>query len=568
MKPENLLKRLLVKYLRVVVLVNLLAVVETLARLGIPLAVRELLDRGLRPHEVAGAFRFALAATSLVLVSSAALFLREYFAQRAGQCSLSDIRATIFGRLLCLPQAELDGRDSSSIISHITNDVSSMENFFTLGLSRFLVCCITLAGCVSLIFFVDSAMGACLFLGLSLTYCALFAINRKAKLFSRLSLDKAGSLLRVVQETLRTAPLIKACRLEPEFRDRFGEVNLGYLGLRVSRSLYNAMLVPAIGSLYWLSIVAVMLVGAFNKGVTIGDTIAIFGYSVILNDALATLGGIGSQYNSAAGGWSRISEFLSTPAAADAGRINKAGFDDCLVFSGVSFGYPGRGKVLENLNLRISRGEKVGLFGKNGCGKSTVLKLLLRFYDDFQGTISVDGIDVRDVSAADYLSLFSIAFQFPIVTSGSIMENISLGNPGLQRRDVERVLGATGLKRLADRLPGGLDQDLGEAGVKLSGGEKQKIGLARALLRNSDILVLDEATAHFDREDEAAFFQDAILRAGGRTTIVVSHNVNLLRSLDRIVWIDGGEVRWDGPPAGLPGELEIHGELRTAAAER
>jgi len=299
---------------------------------------------------------------------------------------------------------------------------------------------------------------------------------------------------------------------------------------------------------------------------SIGELVQFVIYSVLVAGAVGALSEIWGELQRAAGATERLIELLDAtdtvqdPAAPRALPSPVAG---AVAFEGVQFHYPSRPgqSALDGISLRAAPGETIALVGPSGAGKSTIIQLLMRFYDPQEGRITLDGVDLRDMTRTDLRGAMALVPQDPVIFATTARENIRFGRPEASDAEITEAARAAAAHDFIAALPDGYDSQLGERGVMLSGGQKQRIAIARAILRDAPVLLLDEATSALDAESERAV-QDAVDRLSeGRTTLVVAHRLATVRKADRIVVFDGGRIVAEGSHAELVGQDGLYARL-------
>jgi len=277
---------------------------------------------------------------------------------------------------------------------------------------------------------------------------------------------------------------------------------------------------------------------------TLGELVAIITYLWMLYWPLQWLCMIHNSMTQALTGAERIFEILDTPSEAfeDPDAVPMPRITGRVTFRRVTFGYDRSKPVLHEINLDVAPGEMIGLVGKSGVGKTTMMNLLCRFYDVDQGRIEVDGVDIRKIQLKDLRDQIGVVLQEPFLFSGTIAENISYGKPGASFEEIVQAAKAANAHSFILTKPDGYDTEVGERGNKLSGGERQRIAIVRAILRDPKILILDEATSSVDTQTEK-LIQEAIGRfAQNRTTFIIAHRLSTLRTADRLLVLDGGQI--------------------------
>jgi ABC-type multidrug transport system fused ATPase/permease subunit len=371
-----------------------------------------------------------------------------------------------------------------------------------------------------------------------------------------MSRDADAALASEATEVLRNVRVVQAFTREDEAGGHFsgrsrGAVRaaLGAMDLEARWSPVADLLLAAGGGLVlWLGVAAVT-----SGRMTLGTLLVVLAYLSSLYGPIRALARLARTLARGAASRERVLEVLDSgevvPEAAEplpAGPPRRG-----LAVRGVWFGYAEGATVLRHLDLEVAAGERVCVVGPTGAGKSTLLALLLRFYDPDAGAIELDGTDLRDLELGSLRRQLALVPQDPWMLDGTIADNVGFGRPGATRERLEAVVAQTGVHELIQRLPDGWDTQIGEGGVRLSGGQRRRVALARAILRDASVLLLDEPTSGLDAASEQAVLDALDLAAEGRTVLSVSHRLSLADRADRVVVLDGGRVVEQGPPGEL-----------------
>ncbi|MCG8385057.1 MAG: ATP-binding cassette domain-containing protein, partial [Cytophagales bacterium] len=295
-------------------------------------------------------------------------------------------------------------------------------------------------------------------------------------------------------------------------------------------------------------IVAVMWYGAMlvsEGSISIGDLLSFVLYTSFIGGSIAGLGDVYGQLQRAIGASERVLEIMEEDAESDGlQKDNKLQLQGNIILNNVSFTYPGRQEVqvLKSLDLSVEAGQKVALVGQSGAGKSTIIQLIMRYYEQYQGQITVDGTPLNEYDLVAYRRNLGIVPQEVILFGGTIRENIAYGRPGASEQEIKEAARKANALEFIEKFPGGLDTVVGERGIKLSGGQRQRIAIARAVLKNPALLILDEATSSLDAESELLVQEALNELMKDRTTIIIAHRLATIRKVDKIYVISNGQV--------------------------
>jgi ATP-binding cassette subfamily B multidrug efflux pump len=513
---------------------------------------RSLTWLGLPSEGTAGLGAIAL----LFLASTVAAFfltiLMVLWTSQMGQGVMYDLRTQIFSHLQRADISVYDRTPVGRLMTRLTTDVDALNELFTSGFVSLLGDVAVLGGIVALLFALNASLAAVTF-GVLLPM--LFVTNWFRKGARDTYRDVRTRIARVnsfLQEHVSGVAVVQLFRQERRSLERFAVVNDEHRKANIRSIFYYAVFYPALDLLSAIGMAAIVGYGGWlvmRGRMSVGAVFAFLQYSKRFYRPLMDLSEKYNILQAAMASSERIFKVLdSAPtiaAPADPVPVPEP-FRGDVVFEGVKFGYNPGEPVLKGINFHAEPGKTVAFVGATGSGKSTILSLLLRFYDPLAGRILVDGVDVKAFDPVAMRSRFGIVLQDTFLFSGTIAENVSFFNPKMPRKTIEEACLEVGLGPLLSRIPGGLDAKLNERGGGLSVGEKQLVSFARALARDPRILILDEATSSVDPETEAKI-EEAISRLlAGRTSLVVAHRLSTIVRADTILVLSHGEIRESG----------------------
>ncbi|MFY3744119.1 ABC transporter ATP-binding protein [Anaeromyxobacter sp. Red801] len=516
---------------------------------------------GLLAHTDRAAILAALPVV-IVLVSVVkgfAYFGQFYLIGMVGQRVIADIRKALFDHLLKLSPGFYTRRHSGDILQRFSADVLAVDVAVSNAVPSYVRDGLTVVVMLVNCFVLDWRMSLIAFGAVPATLLPVVRLAKRLKRVTSHAQKTGGELSEMVQEAVSGMRVVQAYGMEAWESRRFADANA-----RLIRILRRSFLVRAFSSPLMEIMGAAGLAAAIwwvGGRILAGELEAAKFFSfvaavLLLYTPVKQLGRMGQIAMQGAAAGDRIFEILDTPSAVpDAGRAALAPFREAIRYEDVSFSY-GERPVLTGFSLEVRRGEVVALVGASGGGKTTVANLLPRFWDPTAGRITVDGVDLREVTLASLRAQLALVTQETVLFNDSIRANIAYGRPEVSQADVEQAARLAQAHEFIRALPQGYDTVVGEKGVLLSGGQRQRIAIARAFLKDAPILILDEATSALDAESEREVQRAldslmAIEGASRRTTLVIAHRLSTIRNADRIVVIAGGRVVEAGDHATL-----------------
>ncbi len=554
--PDFSLRRLLRPFRLPLALALLLVALDAGAGLVLPILIRHGIDDGVSKGVMTGVAVASLAALVIVLLDWLVQGAENRVSGRTGERVLYSLRLKIFAHLnrlgLDYYERELSGR----IMTRMTTDLDSLTSFLQTGVVTAVVSLLTFLGIFAALLVIDAGLALAVFAVLPLLAVATLVFRRKSKAQYEISRDLISTVNADLQENVAGMRIVQAFRRLDANTDRFVARGIAYRDARVRAQLYISLYFPFVQFLSSVAAALVLIMGASRVDagtLTVGALVAYLLYIDLFFAPVNQLSQVFDGYQQAAVGLGRIRELLRTPTstaqAADPVPV-PAGLCGEIEFDRVGFAYNGGADgapaVLTDISLRIPAGQTVALVGETGAGKSTLVKLVARFYDATSGTVRVDGVDLTRYDLAEYRHRLGVVPQEAYLFAGTVREAIAYGRPGASPEEVEAAARAVGAHDMILRLSGGYEHEVAGRGRNLSAGQRQLIALARAELVDPDILLLDEATAALDLATEAAVNHAADRLSGGRTTLVIAHRLTTAERADRVVVLDHGRVIEDG----------------------
>ena len=534
------------------------------ATLAIPDGFRRVIDKGF----VAGGGDLSLQFNYLfvmVIVLALATALRFYFVSMLGEKVIADIRSAVHDNLLRLEPRFFEENRPSEIASRVTSDTAVIEMVVGSTVSVALRNTVLGVGGIIYLFTLAPELTAWLIVGIPVIILPIMMIGRRVRVVSRTSQDRIADLGSIVAETLGAMKIVQAFGQEARESARFRDAVRHAFNTARRRILLRALLTAIVITMLFGSITLLVRQAAIDvsQGDVSGGTVAAFVITgAIVAGAFGALTEVYGELLRGAGATGRIAELMAVvpqiKAPADPKPLPDPGRGE-LDFEQVTFQYPTRPDVsaLHGFSLAVRSGETVAVVGPSGAGKSTLFQLAQRFYDPQEGTIRLDGVDLREADPAQIRAHIAVVPQETVIFAASARDNLRYG---LWEASDERIWQAAEAANAAEflrKLPEGLDTYLGEGGARLSGGQRQRIAIARALLRDSPLLLLDEATSALDAESERLVQASLENLFEGRTTIVIAHRLATVRAADRIIVMDQGRIVEEG----THDTLSAHGGL-------
>jgi ATP-binding cassette, subfamily B, bacterial MsbA len=558
--------RLLRPYAWQLVVAGCLLIITNALGLAFPLVIRTLLNTVLVQRN-AGELNQLIGVLAIIFVAQALIGTGEgYLVTSVGERLSFGLRSNLFRHLQGMPLSFFDQRRTGELMSRVTNDVSLLQTSLTSNVLPLASEIVVLVGSVIITLTINWRFTLLAMVVAPAAGLTASLLGRRIRSTTRGVQEGLGDAGIVLEEALAAPRVVKAFSREDYEVGRFDQRMRQSLAHALRRASAQAVLGPLSGLIAFSGVTLVIWFGGQEVvagRLTAGDLIAFIFYMVLVVGPLISLSNIYSQLQAALAAAERIFELLDLPTEAALDRSPLAKLPTAsgqLTFEHVSFTYPAapaeagatvRPRVLRDVSFEVLPGQVVALVGPSGAGKTTILSLLLRLYEIDGGAIKLDGIDIRGVQVTSLREQMALVPQEPVLFGDSIAENVRYGRLDASDNELQRAMGAANALGFTDGLPLGMATVVGERGVKLSAGQRQRIAIARALLHNPRILLLDEATASLDNESEA-LVQDALTRLmQGRTTLVVAHRLTTVERADQILVLDQGEIV----------ERGTHGEL-------
>jgi ATP-binding cassette subfamily B protein len=543
-------------------------VLTAMISLTLPLAVRRVIDN-FNSADSAILDQYFLAAIGIAALLAVGTGLRYALVTRLGERVVADIRKAVFDRVIGMSPSFYENVMTGEVLSRITTDttliLSVLSSSVSIALRNFLI----FIGGLVLMMLTSAKLTALVLLIVPLVIVPILVLGRRLRVISRENQDWIAESSGSASEALSAVQTVQAFTHEMISRRQFADVTEQSYGAAKRRITTRAAMTVIVIFLIFTGVLGVMWIGANDVRADVmssGALIQFVIYAVMVAGAVAALSEIWGELQRAAGATERLVELLQTVDSvqeADQPLALPKPVRGRIDFENVSFFYPARPaiKALDEITLHIEPGETVAFVGPSGAGKTTIIQMILRFYDPQQGRILLDGHALPELGRAAFREHIALVPQDPVIFATSARENIRFGRPDATDEQIETAAKAAAAHDFIKGLPTGYDSPLGERGVMLSGGQKQRIAIARAILRDAPVLLLDEATSALDAESERLVQAAVDALSADRTTLIVAHRLATVKKADRIVVLDAGRIVASGKHDDLVAQGGLYARL-------
>ncbi len=550
-----------------VALAVLVVIAEALVGLAGPWLTKEAIDHGIRRHDLGYLDQVAVMYFTVLIVGFGLGYLQHLIMQRVGQRVMLDLRLQLFEHMQKLPLSVYDRTPVGRLMTRVTNDVDVLNELFTTGVVAIFGDLFVLVGIVIAMVHLNAELLAVAFSVLPLIVLATLIFRTRIRHSFRSIRTRVARLNAFLNENLTGMSTVQLMNREPRNHEEFRKINGEHRDAHLQAVFYHALFFPILELVGALAVSLIVWYGGRQvmwTVTTLGTLVAFLQYTQRFFRPISDLSEKYGILQQAMASAERIFHLLDTPpdpatiappAAATTTRGVVIREDDRLrgqiEFDGVSFAYRDDHYVLHDVSFTIAPGEKVAIVGATGSGKTTITNLLLRFYEPQRGVIRVDGRPLADWDAGALRRKIGLVLQDAFLFSGTVESNLRIGNPELTNADLERAAREVRAHDFIMRLPEGYQAPIVERGATLSAGERQLLAFARALARNPEVLVLDEATSSVDTYTETLIREALARLMSGRTSLVIAHRLSTVQNVDRIVVMHHGRVREVGTHAEL-----------------
>lgn len=477
-------------------------------------------------------------------------FGQYYLMAYIGQSIIRDLRSEMFSKLEEMSVGFFVRHSTGELVSRMNNDVAMVQGALTSAVTGIIRDAVTVLVLICIVFYRDFTLALIAMVVFPIAIYPLLQFGRRLKRYSRRMLVSLEDITARLNETITGIRIVKGFAMEEYERTRFDEVNTQLFNAFMKRFRVRAFSSPVMETLGGLGVCAILSYGGYqviNGTSTQGTFFSFMAALIMLYEPIKRINEVNITIQEGVAAGERIFSLIDAqPDVTDpVDAIELTRVLDAIRFDHVGFAYEGV-PVLRDVTLDVRVGEAIAVVGESGAGKSTLLDLVPRFYDVTAGSITIDGIDLRDLTQRSLRDKVGIVTQQTILFDDTVRNNIAYGRPEMSLEKVMHAARAAHAHEFVSALPQGYDTVIGENGIKLSGGERQRIAIARALLKDPPILILDEATSNLDADSEAAV-QDALeVLMKGRTTLVVAHRLSTIKNVDRIYVLAHGRVAEQG----------------------
>lgn len=521
------------------------------ANLYLPWIIKDMIDDVLMSKDML--MLNLIAAGILVVMFTRGVFYygQSYLVSYVGQRVIIDVRSVLFRKFQKMPLSYYDKQQTGTVMSYITNDVSAMQSAIVDNLIELVTESSILIGSLAMMIYLDWKLSLLTLMTIPLVGFAMKIFGRKLKRSSTVIQERAAEITSLLQESISAIRVVKSFVRETYEIRRFEEQNWRNFQAAMKNVKLTSLLTPTVEFLAAIAVTFIVWFGGYevvNEVITAGELVAFLTYAVNLANPVKRLSRVYAAIQKAMAAADRVFEVMDldekitdVPGAKPLPPIKGQ-----VEFKDITFSYKEGQPALQHISLKAEPGQMIALVGPSGSGKSTIANLIPRFYDVDSGTISIDGHDIRQVTADSLREQIGLVPQETMLFSTTVMENIRYGRLDATDEEVVEAARAANAEEFIKDLPEGYDTKLGERGLNLSGGQRQRLAIARAILKNPRVLILDEATSALDTESEK-IVQDALDKLMvGRTSFVIAHRLSTIFNADQIFVVENGHLREHG----------------------
>jgi ATP-binding cassette, subfamily B, bacterial len=479
-------------------------------------------------------------------------FFRVYFFSIVSEKTSADLRKILYDKFITAPFSFFENNRVGDLMSRITSDVSAIQNVLSTTLAEFFRQIATMIIGISILVYISWKLTLFMLATFPIIVIAAIVFGRYIRVIAKKVQDKLAESNVIVEETLQSISIVKAFTNEKLESDKFNKTITETVALALKAATLRGGFITFFIIGLFGGIVLVIWFGGklvISQEILIADLITFLTVTIFIGGSLSGLGELYAQLQRTVGASERILEILNEKSEVELNdKGNKNEIEGKIVFENVNFSYPSRAdvEVLKNLNLEINSGQKIAIVGHSGAGKSTIVQLLMKFYDINSGKITIDNKDIKPQDVTALRKNIAIVPQEVILFGGTILENIAYGRPDASFEEIKDAAIRANATEFINKFPDKFNTVVGERGIKLSGGQRQRIAIARAILKDPAILLLDEATSALDSESEKLVQEALDELMKNRTSIIIAHRLSTIRNVDKIYVLKNGEITESG----------------------
>jgi ABC-type multidrug transport system fused ATPase/permease subunit len=580
----RLIRNLIAPYRWTLAIVFIAMLIETAASLAGPWPLKIVLDNVVGAHHLPGwlegfvrhvaggagkmqiAVMAAIAFVLIAAINALASYVDNYYTVSVGQWVAHDLRLRTYHHLQRLSLHYYESHQTGATLSTLTSDIATIQNFASSGTLGMLVDLFTIVGMLGLMFWLnfDFALTAIAIMPFILLF--VFRVKKVIKKATKEVRKNQSEIVAVAEQGLESERVVKAFGTQTLEESHLKDVSWATVQSALKARQVKSLVSPVVSVMTAVCVALVLWRGAgliLAGAMTSGVLIVFLSYLNKFFKPVQDLAKMSNTMAQTAVGVERIRAILEADDLIPerAGAVEPTTLRGEIVFDRVAFAYGKEAPVLDGVSFAIRKGEMVGIVGPTGSGKSTVVSLIPRFYDPSGGTVTIDGVDIRDYTISGLRHHIGFVLQDTVLFRGTIADNISYGLPNATRDDVIRAAELANAREFIDHMPEGFETMVGDRGLTLSGGQRQRIGIARAIIRDTPILILDEPTAALDSESEAKVIEALERLMKGRTVIMIAHRLSTIRNANKIIVLKDGVVAESGPHDQLLSLGGVYAEL-------
>jgi len=488
-----------------------------------------------------------IAVLAIAVLDAICSYAEKYLTTSVGQWVTHDLRRVLYSHIQRLSLAYHDHKQTGDLISRVTSDIDAIQSFITTGLLSTLINVITLVGMVTVMFYINWRFTLIALSVAPVLFMIVYTYTRRIKKASRAVRKKEGEIVSVIEEVLGSIRVVKAFAREDYELRRLEEESLEGVEISLRARGLKAKLTPIVQIIVAVGTCLVLWFGTrmvLSTTLSAGSLIVFILYLGKMYKPMQELSKMTDAYSKAAVGYERIQEVLQTDKEVkDLPRSRPAPrFRGQIEFEHVHFYYTQDTPILKDVSFKVEAGQVAALVGPTGAGKTTIISLIPRFYDPISGTVKIDGTDIKEFRQKSLRQQISFVLQETVLFHAPVWQNIAYGKPEATRAEILKAAELANASEFIEKLPDGYNTVLGERGMTLSGGQRQRIAIARAIIRNTPILILDEPTSDLDASSEKLVFEALDRLMEGKTTIVIAHRLSTVRKADVIFVVKDGDI--------------------------